>query len=207
MMIMLLLFVLLAAVLAAFLFYRLWFLRKPVRTVPPDNSIVSPASGRVVRILSISKAKERLPKGLLGSVDLLVKDVAKKGRIIVIMMTPLDVHYQRSPVEGVVVKTAHKKGLFLNAVLGASSLSALRNEKNEILIKNSKIGKVKVVQVAGFLARRIRCFVKKQQKVLKGEEIGLICLGSQVILVLPEIDLKVREGQRVVDGETVIARF
>jgi len=57
------------------------------------------------------------------------------------------------------------------------------------------------------LARRISCFVRPNQKIHKGEEIGLISLGSQVLLVIPNLKLLVKEGQRVVDGETIIARF
>lgn len=191
------------------LLYRFYFLRKPSRKVPVGDVIISPADGKIVRILEVGKGAGRLKvdKGLLGRVDLLTKDVIKKGYVIVIMMTPLNVHYQRAPVPGTVEKTRHSKGLFLNAVKDAQSLSALQNEKNEIVISNRKIGRVKVVQVAGFLARRIRCFVKKGQKLDIGEEIGLICLGSQVILVVPELKLNVKEGQKVVDGQTIIARF
>ncbi|MFC1741859.1 phosphatidylserine decarboxylase [Nanoarchaeota archaeon] len=188
--------------------YKFYFLRKPVRTIPYSRTVVSPASGRIVRILNIgNKNKETIPKGILGKVNLLVKDTVKKGYMIVIMMTPLDVHFQRSPVEGTIVSTKHSKGRFLNAVKDAGSLIALQNEKNEIIIRNEDIGKIKIVQVAGFLARRIRCFVKSKQKIHKGAELGLICLGSQVILIMPELKLSVEEGQKVIDGETVIARF
>jgi phosphatidylserine decarboxylase len=194
--------------LALLLLYRFYFLRKPIRTLPPENTIVSPANGTIARIIDIKKRKkEVVNKGLLGKVDVLVKDVARSGYLIVIVMTPFNVHYQRSPVQGVVQSTRHTKGRFLNAVKDARSLQALRNEKNEMVIRHGKIGKIKVVQVAGFLALRIRCFIKPKQKLHKGEEIGLICLGSQVILVMPRLKLDVKEGQQVIDGETIIARF
>ncbi|MFH1668901.1 MAG: phosphatidylserine decarboxylase [Candidatus Woesearchaeota archaeon] len=201
---------LLGLALLILVFYRFYFLRKPVRTIPPERVVVSPAYGKVVKILKIGKgAKDNtlLKKGILGKVKLLTKDTIRAGYLIVIMMTPFDVHYQRSPVQGTVVNVQHHKGKFLNAVKDAGSLAALENEKNEILIHNNDIGKVKVVQVAGFLARRIECFTKKNHKVLKGENIGLIKLGSQVILVIPELKLCIKEGQRVIDGETPIARF
>lgn len=201
-----------AVVIACVVFYRFWFLRKPVRSVPGGDVVVSPASGKVVRIVRFggrgkSIAKADIRKGLLGRVGLLVRDVAYEGFMVVIVMTPLDVHYQRSPVSGTVESTRYSMGRFINAVDDAASLRALENEKNEIMIKNRRLGKVKVVQVAGFLARRISCFVEKKQKIHKGAELGLISLGSQVILVVPRVELLVREGQRVVDGETVIARF
>ena len=191
------------------LFYRFYFLRKPKRKVTKNNVIVSPASGKIVRIVKFGNKTERidLEKGLLGKFKLLVKDTTKSGQVIVIMMTPFDVHYQRSPISGTIEKTMHKKGRFLNAVHNASSMITLQNEKNEILIRHNKLGLIKVVQIAGFLARRIHCFVKPKQKIHKGEELGLISLGSQVILVMPPLKLLVDEGQRVVDGETIIARF
>jgi phosphatidylserine decarboxylase len=203
-------FILCAVCASSLLFYRLYFLRKPKRDIPEDNTIISPADGKIVRILDIKGRKSTgLPKGLIGKVNLLTYDVADSCHVIVIMMTPLNVHYQRSPLSGTVQEVRYSEGKFINAVKDASSLAALENEKNGILIKNKAIGSLKVVQVAGFLARRIRCFVKKGQKIDKGGELGLICLGSQVILVLPKgkVRLVVKEGQRVTDGETVIARF
>lgn len=191
----------------SFLFYHFYFLRKPARNIVPGNVVVSPADGKIVNIIEINEGKPvQVSKGLLGKVRLLTEDTIKDGYVVVIMMTPFNVHYQRAPLDGVVEKIRYSKGRFLNAVNDAASLTSLENEKNEILL-NTKIGKVKVVQVAGFLARRIRCFLKPKQKVHKCGEIGLICLGSQVMLVIPKLKLAVKEGQRVVDGETIIARF
>lgn len=191
-----------------FLFYKFYFLRNPKRVVPLGNVLVSPANGKVVRIVKLGcRNEEIVDKGLFGKVHLLVKDVVKDGYLIVIMMTPFNVHYQRSPIEGIVEKTTYSKGLFVNAVKDASSLVTLENEKNEIIIKNKKIGRIKVVQVAGFLARRIKCFVRPDEKVDKCQDIGLICLGSQVLLVIPKLKLAVKENDIVIDGETVIARF
>lgn len=191
------------------LFYRFWFLRKPKRDIPVGDVVVSPASGKIVKILKFGSRMDELDirKGLLGKVKILIKDIAKEGFIIVIMMTPFDVHYQRSPVKGIVKSIRYRKGSFLNAVKDASSLRALENEKNEVTISNLKTGKVKVVQVAGFLARRISCFVRTKQKIHKGEELGLISMGSQVLLVIPKLKLEVEEGQKVIDGETIIAKF
>ena len=190
-------------VLLIVLFWRCWFLRLPARNIP-KKGIVSPAYGRVVKIINFSGTSVRVPKGMRGIVNTLTSDVAKTGSVIVTMLTPLDVHYQRSPVDGVVEKITYRKGKFKNAVFGAGKLAGIENEKNEILIKFGS-QRVKVVQVAGAAARRIECYVKKGQKVKKGEVIGLINFGSQVLLVLPKKKLKIKNGQRVVDGETVIA--
>lgn len=188
-----------------FAFWKLWFLRQPARAISAKQDVVSPADGTVVRIIPYKNgASASVPKGLLGTVKTLTRDVAKQGNIVVIMLTPLDVHYQRAPVSGTVRSVAYSKGRFANAVFGASRLAAFENEKNEILIDTGKM-RVKVVQVAGILARRISCSVRSGQKVQKGDVIGLINLGSQVLLVLPDIPLKVTQGQKVIDGETVIA--
>jgi phosphatidylserine decarboxylase len=81
------------------------------------------------------------------------------------------------------------------------------NEKNEIIMKNRNIGKIKLIQVAGFLARRIICTVSKDEKVNKGQRIGKIVLGSQVTLILPskKLNLKIKKKQKVTAGETIIA--
>jgi len=81
-------------------------------------------------------------------------------------------------------------------------------EKNEIVIKNKKL-KIRVIQIAGFLARRIFCYVKKNQNVNKGQKIGFISLGSQATLIIPakKIKIIVKEGQKVKAGSTIIAEL
>ena len=77
-----------------------------------------------------------------------------------------------------------------------------------IIIANKSIGKIKVIQIAGFLARRISCYVKENQNVIKGNKLGLINLGSQCVLVLPtKAKIKVKEGQQVYAAETIIAEY
>ena len=96
----------------------------------------------------------------------------------------------------------------MNAVVGAENLLTLENERNEILMDTGTRGKIKIVQIAGYVARRITSFVKKNQNVDKGEELGFIGFGSQVALILPEtVQVAVKVGDRVVDGETVMGRY
>jgi phosphatidylserine decarboxylase len=83
----------------------------------------------------------------------------------------------------------------------------LNNEKNEIIIQDKKL-KVKIIQIAGFLARRIRCCIKKNQKVNKGEKIGMITLSSQTTIIIPKgVDLKVKVNQHIKAGSTIIAEL
>ncbi|MBI3032269.1 phosphatidylserine decarboxylase family protein [Candidatus Woesearchaeota archaeon] len=194
-------------VLLLLFYYYLWFLRNPVREIPADPKvIVSPTDGKIINIFEFHNEKVKLKKGV-GTIKTSTKEVGKEGYIIQIMMTPLDVHYQRSPIEGIVKNISYQKGKFMNAV-STQSLDVLENEKNEVLITNTKQKiTVKMIQVAGFLARRIHCFVKKDEKVLKGEQIGVIKLGSQVILIVSNIKLAIKLGDYVYGGSTIIGRF
>jgi phosphatidylserine decarboxylase precursor-related protein len=118
------LIIILAIIIALLLFWRVWFLRQPKRAVP-KSGIVSPASGRLVRIITFKNGKAQdVPKGLLGRVRAVTKDVASEGQMLVIMLTPFDVHYQRAPADAIVEKVTYTKGLFRNAVIGADRLSA-----------------------------------------------------------------------------------
>ncbi|MBD3312854.1 phosphatidylserine decarboxylase family protein [Candidatus Woesearchaeota archaeon] len=190
-----------------FLFYHLWFLRKPHRNIP-SKGIVSPADGKIIKILSIDGSSAIIKKHPVGKIKAFTKDVAKKCWVIVIVMTPLNVHFQRAPADARVLKVRYMEGRLLNAVLGSDQLEAtVENEKNEILMQ-TEYGRMKVIQIAGLVAKRIVCFAGKNQNIKKGQEIGLIKFGSQVCLVVPRsrgLKLKVEEGEKVVDGETVIA--
>jgi len=180
------------------------FYRDPKRQIPQGDNIVSPADGKVINILKINKNKIRIKKGLIGKIETLTEDIAKECYIISIFMSPFDVHVNRAPIDGKVISIKHEKGKFFAAYDIEKSLS---NEKNEIIIENEEMGKIKVIQIAGFLARRIICSAKKNEKVNKGQKIGKIVLGSQVTLMLPakKINLRIKKGQRVNAGSTIIA--
>jgi len=187
------------------LYWRLYFLRDPKREAPKGRNVVSPADGKILKITLVKKSYQKINKGFLGRIYTTTKDIAPITRIISIFISPLDVHYNRSPIEGKILTVKHTKGTFFPAY---DLEKSLQNEKNEITIKNKSIGKVKIIQIAGFLARRISCYVKKNQNVIKGEKIGLINLGSQCILVLPtKVKIKAKEGQHVYAGVTIIGEY
>ena len=183
------------------IFWKFWFLRDPKRDIPKGSHILSPADGKINKIISSDKKIESIDKGLLGRINTCAEEISRQYHLISIVMTPLDVHIQRSPIQGKVTKIRYSRGRFRNAIQKGI---AIENERNEIIIQGSIT--VKVIQIAGFLARRIECFVEENQKVDKGQRIGLINLGSQVSLIIPkDVDLAVKEGQRVTAGETIIA--
>ncbi len=197
--------ILLGVVLVIFLFlifYQFIFLRDPLRSVPSSDSIVAPADGKIISIVKVSSSKTKINKGLIGKVNILCSDVVKEGYLISIFMSVFNVHVNRAPLAGEILSIKHKKGNFFRAFDFEKSLL---NESNEIIMKTS-IGKVKLIQIAGFIARRIECFVKENQKVNKGQKIGRIVMGSQVSLILPiSVKLIVKKGDKVRAGETIIA--
>lgn len=190
------------------IFWKFIFLRNPKRTIPQeDNIIVSPADGRVIEIFEYKNNEVQLYKGehrFLGLINTLTDDVSSNGYIISIFMSPLDVHHNRSPISGKVISVQHQDGKFLPV----NTLEAgLVNEKAEILIAGDGIT-IKMIQIAGFLARRVITHVKPEVKVNRGQVIGLINLGSQVTLVLPSsIEIKIHKGDKVVAGETILAKI
>ncbi|MEM4268375.1 MAG: phosphatidylserine decarboxylase [Candidatus Woesearchaeota archaeon] len=197
----LLVLVLIFVVFLFFVFWRFYFLREPARHVPQGNNLVSPANGRVIKVFRFGKEKVDMSKGFGRIIDI-ARDVGDEGWIIVIFMSPFDVHVQRAPFSSKITKVKYTKGKFFNA-----NEIQPENEKNEIVLQDITL-KIKVIQVAGLIARRIECFVKERQEVLKGQRIGRINLGSQVIVVIPKnMNPKVKEGQVVIDGETIIAEF
>ncbi len=190
--------------------WRFYFLRNPQPKIPArENGILSPAEGLLIRIIPFKNgAAQTVEKGLLGKFTLLTNDVAKEGYLLLIRLHVYNIHFQRAPFDGTIEKCTYTQGKFFNAVKKPQRLRCLfENERNDILIKG-KIGKLnircKVVQIAGFIARRIECFVREGESIKKGNLLGLINLGSQVALIIPKIKLQVQEGQNIKIGETII---
>ncbi len=162
-----------------------FFFRDPRREIPDDESaVVSPADGKVV------------------SVDEYDDPDIPSAKRIAIFMSPLDVHVNRSPTDGVVVDVRRFPGGFKPAFTGEASMS---NERVEVLLETPH-GMVRVRQIAGVIARRVVCRAKPGAKLRKGERFGIIHFGSRVELVLPQsASVTVNVGERVCAGETVVA--
>jgi phosphatidylserine decarboxylase len=163
-----------------------FFFRDPDRRVPQDpNLVVSPADGRVM-IAGPSDGRWAPPGDWLQ---------------VTIFLSPLDVHINRTPVDGTVTRIEYRPGKFLPAYNEASN----DNELNEMWIDHN--GETIVVrQVVGMLARRIVCRVREGDRVGRGERIGLMKFGSRMDVFLPRTaTLKVHVGQRVIGGVSVLA--
>ncbi len=171
---------------------------------PEGNNLLSPATGKILKILKISNGADlKINKGILGMVNSATKGIIENGYLISIFLRVYDNHINRAPLDARVVSVKHTTGKFKPA----SSLRALENEKTEIVL-DSAIGKVKLIQIAGLIARRIETFISPGDIVEKGKVIGLIKLGSQVSMIVPEtVKLKIRKGQKVNAGETIIGEL
>ena len=166
------------------------FFRDPVRVTPVrEGIVVAPADGRVSAIVNARPPKElNLGERPLPRVS--------------IFMSVFNCHVNRSPVAGRIEEIAYHPGAFLSADLDKASEE---NERNSFLISSGNV-RVGVVQIAGLVARRIVCFVRKGTSLGAGERIGLIRFGSRVDVYLPEgTRALVAEGQTTIAGETVIA--
>lgn len=143
-------------------------------------------------------------KGITAPADGIVKRIEKNDESIMIstFMRIHDVHVNRCPIDGKVVGLKH--------VLGKHIPAYKENyEKNEkvIIDLDTKIGKVRIIQIAGILARRIVPYVKDGEELKKGQKIGIVRFGSRVDLHLPldDIRLKIKEETRIYAGTTQIA--
>jgi phosphatidylserine decarboxylase len=179
-----------AGVGVGFAAFFVWFFRDPERAPPIGNGlVVAPADGRVVSIV-------RTENGPL--VD------GPRVRVS-IFMSPLDVHVNRMPVAATVEELRHRSGKFLAAY---QDDAVEHNEQNAMRIADSDGRHIGLVQVAGFLARRVVCKARKGDTYNRGERFGLIMFGSRTDLYLPPgTDIEVAEGQQVKGGETVVGRF
>lgn len=168
----------------------MYFFRNPPRTVPMrEGLIVSPADGIVCQIVSVVPPAEY--------------ELGKKERTRVsIFLNVFDVHVNRVPIAGVVRKVIYHEGQFLNASFDKASD---KNERNTVVIDAVTGERIAFVQIAGLIARRIRCDINPQESVETGQVFGLIRFGSRMDVYLPEgMDPLVVEGQRMIAGETVL---
>lgn len=166
--------------------FTLNFFRDPERKIPQrDDVVVSPADGKVLFVKDI--------------VD--NKFLNDKAKMISVFMSPLNVHVNRIPIDGVVEKVEYHKGEFIAAFEDKASEV---NERSEIVI-SSKHGKVLFTQVAGFVARRIVYELISGDSVKIGERFGMIKFGSRVDVIVPASWIpKVKKGDKVSAGETIL---
>ena len=175
----------LALLLALFFLY---FFRNPRRSgASAGEELLSPADGRVMAVEDIFE-KEFLHE---------------QAKRISIFMSVFDVHVNRAPCRGRVERVEHRDGRFKVAFKKGIGEE---NERNYIVVGGDH-EKLLLVQIAGFLARRIICYVREHDRVEKGEPVGMIAFGSRVDVYMPATyQVAVETGQKVKSGLTILAR-
>jgi phosphatidylserine decarboxylase len=180
--------------------FSFYFFRNPVRVcreaLADSSVLVCPSDGRV---LSVERG-----------------DFEGYKQKVTVFLSPLDVHVNWVPCLGIIEQVVYRPGKFLMAFEPKSSDL---NERNDIVIQSfyslssdHKDGlasrRILVRQIAGFIARRICCWVSAQDSVKLGQKYGMIRFGSRIEVFLPnEVEVEIEEGQKVVGGQTILGRF
>ena len=178
----------LAFIITIWVFY---FFRNPERhTLNDENYLISPADGVISQIANVNGPSE------LGLEN-------KKFTRISIFMNIFNCHVNRVPCSGKISKIFYKPGKYLNASLDKASDE---NERNYVKIVSKKEDELILVQIAGLIARRIVCEAKENDEVKQGDTFGIIRFGSRVDLYFENYQLLVKEKQKTISGETILAK-
>jgi phosphatidylserine decarboxylase len=173
--------------------WSIYFFRDPPRGVPQDDGLlIAPADGLVQMIV------DAVPPPELGLGSEALTRVS-------IFLSVFDVHINRAPCAASIDVVAYRPGKFLNA---AADKASDENERMALALRRPDGRVIGCVQIAGWVARRIVCYVKPGQAVVAGERFGHIRFGSRTDLYLPHgARLLVAPGQRMIGGETVMAEL
>jgi phosphatidylserine decarboxylase len=169
------------------LVFVLQFFRDPHRERPSiAGAVLAPADGRVVLV---GRARD----------PYLEREALK----ISVFMNVFDVHSNRIPIAGTVLKTWYHAGSFLNAALDKASAE---NERAALHLRGDAGVDIVCVQIAGLVARRILCYAREGERVEPGQRYGFIRFGSRVDVYLPvSATPRVSVGERTTAGITAIA--
>lgn len=163
-----------------------YFYRDPERIAPPGDGVLAPADGLVTSA-----------------------EMRDGVRYLVIALSFWDMHVQRSPLAGCVVSVQARGEDFMD---GEGREFAFLREKpcpvQKRLVIETRAGQLAVRLITSLAARRIETWVKEGDQVARGQRIGRILLGSTVVLEMPAAaDLRIRVGETIRAGETVIAEM
>ena len=166
--------------------FMAYFFRDPDRKAPEEEGLfVAPADGKILVLQTVREAQ------FINGETLQVS----------IFMSPLNVHVNRAPCDGVVDKVVHTSGKFLSAFKPEASV---QNE-NIAMTMHTKYGAILIRQIAGFIARRAVCRVAQGDVLKRGDRYGVIKFSSRVDIFLPASTVpRVRLGEKVTAGETVL---
>ena len=170
------------------------FFRNPRRRIPTEAGlVVAPADGKVVLIEEVEHDEF----------------VGGPAVLIGIFLSVFNVHINRSPVMARVVGLRYRRGKFLNAIRPES---ARENEQLGVDLEADEPPHRKMIvrQITGAIARRIVCYAAPGQTLQRGEQFGMIKLGSRTELVLPReagLVIETQVGKKVKAGSSILARY
>lgn len=207
-----------------FCLFRYWvFMRDPKRKAPPGRNVVSPADGKIIYIREIKENKVPLSikKGRKFDLSVLYPEITNKFKhIIGIYMSELSVHFNRAPIAGLIRDSIVKEGpnfsmirLMMNIIFRLrpfeQKCSFYSVNTRRLTIIEGDIC-VAIVQIADKWVNRIDLYKSIGQAVEKGEKIGMIRMGSQCDILLPDIkglNITVKEGEWVKAGCDILAEL
>ena len=184
----------------AFTVWVAWFFRDPDRECPAvEGTLYSPADGLVTAVDEVDSSWH-----LTG-----------RATRVVIFLSPLDVHVNRAPVDADLVARRQEPGRALPAFLVAGAGENARQLLGfNVRLPQSDPGRdntvpIVVVQIVGFLVRRIVTWRWPGEAVRAGDRLGMLRFGSRTDLLAPvgTVEVLVRPGNRVSGGVTPVARF
>jgi len=191
----------------------LWrFFRNPERNPPDDaDAIVSPADGEIIYIRRIEKGN--VPCAIKGQRNISIFEIAKTdllgkcdGYIIGICMSIHDVHVTRSPISGSLI--------FFNSFSGKTLSpknweSEIVNPRTSLLFESKNGKRISVIELGTPYVSKILTYINEMENVKTGQRIGKITWGSQVDVIIPvhDVEICVHEKQRVVAGQTILAKY
>lgn len=167
------------------------FFRSPIRRFQgdTDNIVVAPADGKVVVIENVYEPDH----------------FKAERKMISIFMSPMNVHANWYPVDGVVKRVEHQKGKFHKAWLPKASTE---NERSLVVIELPDGQELLMRQVAGAMARRIVTYSTVGEECFIDQHMGFIKFGSRVDVYLPlDAEVCVNLEQKTVGNETIIAKL
>ena len=168
-----------------------YFFRDPERfPINDEIYLLSPADGVVSQIIQTNGPNE------LGIEN-------KKFTRISIFMNAFNCHVNRVPSSGKITQIFYKPGKYINASFDKASDE---NERNYVKMINSNGDELILVQIAGLIARRIVCEVKENTETKQGDKFGIIRFGSRVDLYFENYQILVKQNQKTISGETIIAK-
>lgn len=171
--------------------FTLWFFRDPVRTPPPNDGslLLAPADGKVLLVEEVDE-----PLYLKG-----------RARQVSIFLSPLDVHVNRIPADGVIEFDQYVPGEYLVAWHPKASE---KNERSQLGLRHASGTRVLFKQIAGAVARRVVYHVRPGDTVKAGQRYGIVRFGSRMDVLVPLwVQIDVQPGDRTVAGVTRLGRI